>query len=346
VLYASTRSNAASYTARRALMEDRAPDGGLFVPAVLPVYEDENLAALLQEPPSEIVARIINDFFDAKLRRLDVEFALGRKFFGMARLNQRTVVGELWRNSETSFEGLCRRMNILLRGDMDSREPGLWMRIACRIALLFAAFAKLRSGGVLPPGQIMDTAVLTGSFEGPYALWVARKMGLPVGEIICCCNENNGIWDLFNRGQMRLGGRPLRTQTPKCDITDPVALELLIHGVLQRDDVERYFAARSRGAILYLGPDQHRRLRAGFYAAVVSDKRMSMAIANLYKTNGYILCPYSALVYMGLLDYHSHPGPRRPALLLTEHDPRENAQLIVAALETLEGELPDLTHSV
>ncbi len=339
MLYASTRSNAATYTARRALMEDRAPDGGLFVPAALPVYDTDGLMELFQQPPGEIVARILNDFFDTKLGRLDVEFAVGRKFFGLARLNQRTVVAELWRNSETSFEGLSRRLNILIRGDMDSREPGLWMRIVCRIALAFAAFAKLRTGGVIPPGQIMDTAVLTGDFEGPYALWAARKMGLPVGEIICCCNDNNGIWDLLNRGQMRLGGRPLRTQTPKCDITAPVALELLVHGVLQRDDVERYLAARSRGAILYLGADQHRRFRAGFYAGVVSDKRMAMAITNLYKTNGYILCPYSALVYMGLLDYHSQPGPRRPALMLTEHDPRENAQVIVDALETLDGEV-------
>ena len=339
MLYASTRSNAATYTARRVLMEDRAPDGGLFVPAALPVYDTEALVELLRQPAGEIVARILNEFFDTKLSGLDVEFAVGRKFFGLYRLNQQTVVGELWRNSETSFKGLCRRLNILIRGEMDGRGPGLWMRLACRIALVFAAFGRLRTAGVIPPGQIMDTAVLTGDCVGPYALWAARKMGLPVGEIICCCNDNNGIWDLFNRGQMRLGGRPLRTKTPKCDITDPVALELLIHGILQREDLDRYLAARSRGAILYLGPDQHRRFRAGFYAAVTGDKRMTAAITNLYKTNGYILCPYSALVYMGLLDYHSRSVPRRPALMLTEHDPRDSAQTIVDALQTLDGEV-------
>ena len=110
MLYATTRSKVATYTAQRALKEERSPDGGYYIPTSLPVYSADELEALLKEPASEIVARILNGFFKGKLGRMDVEFALGRKFFGLARISHRIVIGELWRNADGSFSELCRRL--------------------------------------------------------------------------------------------------------------------------------------------------------------------------------------------------------------------------------------------
>ena len=339
MLYATTRSKVATYTAQRALKEERAPDGGLYVPASLPVYNQEALTALLREEPAEIVAWILNGFFKTKLGRLDVEFALGRRFFGLVGISHRIVIGELWRNSEGSFEDLCRRLTDRISAEEGIREPGLWMRIACRIALVFAMFARLRSEGAIGHSEIVDAAVLTGDFEGPYALWTARKMGLPIGQIVCCCNENSGVWDLINRGQMKLGAKVISTETPKCDTAVPPALELLVHDRLEWDDLEEYLTARKKGGTFYLGPEEHRHFREGLSASVIGGSRVKLAIPNLYRTNGYILCPYSALVYAGLMDYRSRPGPRRTALMLTDYDPRECAETVTKALAISDREL-------
>lgn len=341
MLYATTRSKVATYTAQRALKEERAPDGGFYIPNRFPTYGPDELASLLAEPSGEIVARILNEFFNSRLGRLDVEFAVGKRFFGLARISHRIVIGELWRNAEGSFEGLCRRLTDRVSAELGVLEPGLWMRVACRIAVVFAMYAKLRGEGIVAPGELVDAAVLTGEFEGPYALWAARKMGLPIGEIICCCNDNSGVWDLMNRGQMKLNAKLRRTITPKCDVVVPEALELLIHGRREWDDVEEFLAVRERGGTYFLGPEEHRHFREGISAAVVSDQRMKLAIPNLYRTNGYILCPYSALVYMGLMDYRSRPGPRRAALMLTDYDPRECADTVTRALAISDRELKE-----
>ena len=74
---------------------------------------------------------------------------------------------------------------------------------------------------------------------------------------------------------------------------------------------------------------------------MVGDSRVKLAIPILYNTNGYILCPYSALVYAGLMDYRSHPGPRRAALMLTDFDPRENRETVIRALAISDKELDD-----
>lgn len=345
MLYATTRSKVATYTAQRALKEERSPDGGFYIPANLPVYSHEELEALLKEPAAEIVARVLNSFFKGKLGQLDVEFAVGRRFFGLARISHRIVIGELWRNADGSFEALCRRLTERLSAECGTTNPGTWMRIACRIALVFAMYAELRRQGITTQGELMDAAVMTADFEGPYALWTAKRMGLPVGQIICCCNENGGLWDLLNRGQMKLNAKVRSTITPNCDTAVPAALELLIKERLEWDDVEEFLALQELGGTYYLSAEEHRHFKDGFAAAVVSDKRIRMAIPNLYNTNGYMLCPYSALVYTGLMDYRSHPGPRRAALMLTDYDPRECADTVIHALAISDQELKDWCQS-
>ena len=341
MLYATTRSKVATYTAQRALREDRAPDGGIYVPTALPVYSREELELLCKEPAGEIVARVLNGFFNGKLGRLDVEFALGRRFFGLTGISHRIVIGELWRNTEGGIEGISRRLAERLSAQVGTAEAGMWMRIACRIAILFAMYAQLRCRGALSHTELFDAAAMTGDFEGPYALYAARRMGLPIGQIICCCNENGSFWELINRGQMKLNARVAPTITPKCDAAVPAGLELLIRDRLEWDAVEQYQSLLKTGGTWYLSAEEHRHFREGFSAAVVSDSRIRRAIPNLYNTNGYILCPYSALVYTGLMDYRSHPGPRRTALMLSEFDPRECADTVTRALAISDAELKD-----
>ena len=339
MLYATTRNKTASYTPQQALTEDRAPDGGFYVPAELPVYSREELSDLLKQPETEIIVRVLNLFFDGQLGQRELEFEVGRRIIGMASISHRIVIGELWRNPEGGFEGLCSRLTQRLAREGSANQPGAWMRIVCQTAMIFAIFSRLLREEIIAPGELVDTAVLTGDFEGPYALYLARKMGLPVGEIICCCNDNSGVWDIVNRGQIKTNAKLCHTLTPKCDTVVPAALELLVCDRLESDDLENYFSVMEKGGTFFLGPEEHRYFREGFSAAVVSDRRMRLAIPNLYNTNGYIMGPYSALVYTGLMDYRSHPGPRRTALMLTQYDPREDADLVTRALILSDEEL-------
>lgn len=341
MLYATTRSKVATYTAQRALKEERAPDGGYYVPTRIPYYDRDTLLSLMKEPASVIVAKVLGDFFKTDLGKLDVEFAIGRRFFGVTEISHRIFIGELWRNSDWSFEALCRRLTQRISLEVGVAEPGAWMRIACRIALLFAIVGELYCRKSLSWFEEADVAVLTADFEGPFAAYIARKMGLPMGTIICCCNENGGVWDLINRGQMKLNAKVHQTGTPKCDRAVPAGLELLIRDRLEWDDVEEFLDLQKKGGTYYLSAEEHRHFREGFYASVVGESRVKLAIPNLYRTNGYILCPYSALVYTGLMDYRSKPGPRRAALMLTDFDPRESKDTVIRALAISDQELDE-----
>ena len=240
MLYTTTRSNFETGTAQRALRELSAPDGGFYVPMVLPKYTPEQIAALQEQSPAATVAQIMNAFFSCRLTELDVEFLLGKNLAKLVSISHRITVAECWRNREGDFSRVVRLLTERIAVSKQEASPGEWMQIVTRIALLFSLYGQLLRQGDANPGEKADLAVLSGSFMGPMAAWYARRMGLPVGNIICCCNDNGAAWDLLQRGEMRTNLPVHRTATPRCDVALPAALERLVRGTLGVNETLRY----------------------------------------------------------------------------------------------------------
>ena len=206
------------------------------------------------------------------------------------------------------------------------------MQIVSRIAVLFGVYSQALQQGVIEPETKVDVAVPSGSFEGPMAAWYARRMGLPIDNIICCCNENGAAWDLLRHGEMKTNPSVRKTVTPRYDVGRPISLERLIHGTVGLHEAQRYADICGTGGRYILKPEQHDQLRRGMFASVISDKRIPEVIANVYATNGYILCPYSALTYSGLMDYRAATGKNGPALLFCETSPAQCEDVIAKAM--------------
>lgn len=328
MLYETTRSKVDVHTAQRALKEKRAPDGGLYIPAQIPAFSREELSALLKQPSGGIIAEVLNRFFNTKLSQWDVEFAIGRQPFGLKTMSHRIVFGELWRNPRGGFGYTVSLLTDLISTEVGVAEPGLWMQSAARIALVFAMVAQLRAERTLKIGETLDVAVATGDMVSGFSVWYARKMGLPIGTIVFCCNDNSGVWDLICRGQMKLNARVISTDTPECDTAVPEGLELLIYTLLGQEESEQFLKTMEKGGTYFLSSEQHRHFRQGLDACVVSSRRLVGVMPNLYKTNGYVLCPYSALVYAGLMDYRSITRRHNTALIFSEKSPTAHLELI------------------
>lgn len=321
MLYGTTRSKVDTYTAQRALKETRAPDGGLFVPVRLPQYSREEILGLKEQTAAETIAQVLNQFFACRLSSRDVEFLIGRNPYRLVDISHRIAVSELWRNADGSFGRVVRVLTERVSIELGIQKPGEWMQVATRIALLFAIFGELERKGQAGPDQKVDIAVAAGDFTGPMAAWYARKMGLPIGTVVCCCKENGSVWDLLRRGQMRLDPQAV-----------PDSLERLVYGALGWTEVEQYLTALEKGSLYTVNPEQHRLLREGMYVSVASEKRLMTVIPNVYNTNGYILCPNSAVVYAGLMDFRSMSGENGLALMLCEESPLQSEPVVASAL--------------
>ena len=340
MLYVTTTEKDDAYTAARTFFEDCGPNGGLFVPRQLPCFTQEELKKLEQQTFGERIADILNMFFSTKLTGWDVDSAVGRCPVKAAPMSHRILILELWRNLDGSYEQLEKLLAAKIRNDdrVELRVSS-WLRIAIRIALLFAIYAELVRTNTLDWESMVDVSAVAGDLSVVMSIWYAKEMGLPVSNIICSCNENCALWDLLHHGELKTDALKISTTTPLADISMPTELERLIFGALGWRCTEEFLlACKNRG--LYMPPaEEFDRLRKGLFAAVVSRARVEVLISNVYRTNGYVIGPYTALAYGGLTDYRAKTGESRVALVLAERAPVQDRSVVAQAMGVTEDQL-------
>ena len=332
MLYVTTRNKNDAHTAHKTLTIDKT-ESGLFIPFQLPMLSSDEIAAFSTRTFGQNVAEILNLFFSARLDGWDVDFSIGRYPVKLVPMNRKIVVAEAWHNPDSDFARIVRNLAGRLGGhDGNATVPSNWAWIAIRIAVLFGLYGEMMRQGLTTADAKIDIALPTGDFSGPMAVWYAREMGLPIGNIICSCNENSALWELLHHGAMRTDLVAQSTNTPECDVGVPVGVERLISSAIGFEEAERFRNACAQGLTYAPGEEKIDALRKGIYIAVVSQMRMESVIYNVYRTSTYLLDPYSALAYGGLQDYRSAAGEGRTTLLLSERSPICSAATVAKAM--------------
>lgn len=309
MLYITTRTSKDAHTAPHTLKKDRGPEGGLYVPLQLTAYTPEQVMALKEKTFCQCVADILDLFFSARMSSWDVECCIGKRPVRLMAMNRKILMAEAWHNSDLSFRKLVRSLSARLQERTEETvELTSWAWITARVAVLFGVFSDLLRAGIADVDRPIDIAVAAGDFTAPMAIWYARKMGLPIGTVICACDESSDIWDLMYHGE-------LKTKAPV-----PTGLERLIFETLGANEVKKYIAACERGR-MYSPPEGSLDiLRKGIYTAVVSPARRDSVISSVYRTSAYSLDDASALAYAGIQDYRATSRESRGVLILAEQE--------------------------
>lgn len=340
MLYVTTRSNGEIYTPNRALRESRAPDGGLYVPFREPEYTREELMALAELPFSQRMAELLSRMFRTKISGWDIDFAIGRYPVRFASMSHRIIIGECWHNPGWSLDWMVKRLSRLLGGDVQQPEEyGEWPEIGVRIAVLFSIFGELLKNGEVSLSAPVDVAVTSGDLSSAMAVVYARNWGLPICNLVICCNENASLWDLYSRGELKTGAVAVKTATPLCDQVVPRNLERLIYSAGGALEVARFRSIWEKGRVYAPNDGVLAPLRKGVHVSVVSEKRMLSAIPNLYRTAQYIAGPYTALCHSGVQDYRARTGENRPALVFSQRSPGQDGALVAMAMGLTPEEL-------
>lgn len=333
MLYVTTRNNRDAYTAHHALKDNRGPDGGLYVPFREPSFSPGEIASLREKSFNKCVSEVLNVLFNTHLSGYDIDFAIGRYSVRLEMLGKRIILGECWHNLESDFDRMVKNLTKLLLNEADKEPlPGDWAGIGIRIAVLFGIFGELMRQGILNAEGTVDISVVSGDFSAPISAWYARRWGLPIGNILCCCNENGNLWDFICHGQLKTGDTAVPTVTPKADVVVPAGLERLIYSCAGTEEVENYLKVLRSGGNYYLDDVLLHRLRQGLYVTVTSEHRVLSTIPSVFSTHARILSPYSALAFAGLQDYRARTGENRIALILEDRSPALDMETVSRAM--------------
>ena len=327
MLYVTTRNHQDAFTVHQVLTQNRGTDGGLFVPLHLPKLSEKEIARLCAMRFGQCAAEMLNLFFGTKLSGWDIDFCIGRYPVRLEELGHRILMAETWHNPDWQYERLEKNLMELLPGE--ARGSGNWVSVVIRMAVLAGILGNHEIQGT---GSV-DISVVSEDLTVPISAWYLRKMGFPIGNIICCCNENNQLWELTCNGQMRTDALSIQTIVSEADITLPVNLERLVFESGGTEEAIRYTNCCSTGEVYSVSDHVLQQLRQGCCVSVVSSSRVETAIPNVYKTHNYLMSPASALAYSGLLDYRTKTGIMRTAIVVCDKNPICDAAVIAKAME-------------
>ncbi|CAM3772382.1 threonine synthase [Deinococcus frigens] len=111
-----------------------------------------------------------------------------------------------------------------------------WARVLAQAVYYFKAYFALK----LPAGQTVDFCVPSGNFGNVFAGYLAKRMGLPVGQLVVASNENDVLHEFFSTGvyHVRRAAQVAQTSSPSMDIGKASNFERYLYLVAGADGVQ------------------------------------------------------------------------------------------------------------
>lgn len=291
------------------------------MPLNTPRLSTRELERILCLPAGECMAQTLNLLLDTSLTGADVELCLGKRQVRATDLGQKSYRLECWHNPQGHVSSVASALVRFLYKENREPTPGGWAYIAAQMAVLFAAVGEFAKEGIAGPGMEVDVSAVAGDLSGVMSAYYARKWGLPIGTIICGCNENSGLWELLHHGQLRTDGVAVRTSAPEADVVIPLGLERLIHSCGGQESVYSFLNCIRAGKTYVPENSLLEEFRQGLYVGVVSDLRVRTAVTGVYRNRGCTLSAYDAIAYASLQDYRAQGGGGKPCFILSSQRP-------------------------
>ena len=207
-------------------------------------------------------------------------------------------------------------------------------RLVPQIAYYFTSYAQLLEQGAIALGEAVDFIVPTGNFGDILAGWYAKKMGLPVGTLICASNKNNVLSRFFETGTYDCGGELYKTTSPSMDILISSNLERLLFELTGQNPapIQAWMEQRTAEKKFTVDEKTMEKARQVFFAAWADDQAASEAIGTVFHAQHVLLDPHSAVGYCAYQQYKKTKDTKRKAVLLCTASPYKFAATVLEAL--------------
>ncbi len=208
-------------------------------------------------------------------------------------------------------------------------------RLVPQIVYYFSCYAQLVCHGKLRMGQPLNFVVPTGNFGDILAGYYAKRMGLPIGKLICASNRNNVLSDFFRDGVYYTHRTFFKTTSPSMDIVISSNLERLLYESADRDPkvVREWMQSLSESGSFSIGAQRLSKLRQDFAAGFADDTMTAQEIKRVYEQTGYLMDPHTAVASYVQREYGLQTGDFTQTVILSTASPYKFAGDVLAALQ-------------
>lgn len=173
-----------------------------------------------------------------------------------------------------------------------------WGRLVPQIVYYFAAYGQLLRAGEISFGDLVDFCVPTGNFGDILAGYYAKRMGLPVGMLICASNENNVLTDFLSTGCYAARRTFYKTTSPSMDILVSSNLERLLYHITGSDTaVAGWMQSLNETGSYTVDKDTLASIQQSFGCGWASEAEVCQEIRARYEQDGYLCDTHTAVAF-------------------------------------------------
>jgi len=205
-------------------------------------------------------------------------------------------------------------------------------RLVPQIVYYVSAYCDLRRAGKLKAGEKFLVAVPTGNFGNILAAYYAKRMGVPVGKLLCASNRNNILTDFLSTGVYDRNRPFYTTSSPSMDILISSNLERLLYHLSDAQQVSSWMADLKRSGRYQVPAEVLAALQQEFCGGFCDDAQAAESIGKLFRENHYLCDPHTAVAVHVLEEYRKKTGDAAPCVVASTASPYKFAQSVLPAI--------------
>lgn len=170
-------------------------------------------------------------------------------------------------------------------------------RLVPQIAYYVSAYVDLAANGETANGSEINFVVPSGNFGNVLAAYYAKRMGIPIKQLIVASNINNVLTEFFATGVYDANREFHKTMSPSMDILVSSNLERLLYEILDRDPKEtsRLISELKEGGYYAIDEEILNDKFPEFLGYYSTEDETDECINNFFDSYGYVLDPHTAV---------------------------------------------------
>lgn len=207
-------------------------------------------------------------------------------------------------------------------------------RLVPQIVYYVYAYVKLLNEGKLSDGELLDVCVPTGNFGNILAASFAKKLGLPLGKLICASNTNKVLFDFFKSGTYDRDREFTLTISPSMDILISSNLERLIYRLCDCDAAKNAkFMSELVNSGRYTIDKTMADKLTDFEAGFATEEDTLNTIKEVFDKTGYVIDTHTAVAAFVANEYRNKNTSHNKILIASTASPFKFAGSVLKALE-------------
>lgn len=207
-------------------------------------------------------------------------------------------------------------------------------RLVPQITYYFSAYCDLVNSDQIKLGDKVDFCVPTGNFGNILAGYYAKKMGLPVGKLVCASNDNNVLTEFFESGEYLIDREFYKTISPSMDIIISSNLERLLFEISGRDSVATSNKMNQlKTAKGYRLSDKELKLINNEFEAGYCDEQDCLdTINDIFEEYGYLSDTHTAVALNVAFGYGCQSQSKNKMVVLSTASPYKFSQSVLKGI--------------